>query len=107
MEILVATMILSICFLGLANIFVAATRKIAHSRYQMVAAELSKFWLEPFHSDVRQDILNTTCLGGGACPGVINYDGVAYTPIFTRSDFVMVGGQKVYKIRLTIDWNEL
>ena len=106
MEILVATMILSLCLLGFANIFVAATKKLAHSRYRMVASELSRFWLEPFHSDVRQDTLSTSCLAGGACPGVISYDHVAYTPVFTRSDYT-IGATKVYKVRLTISWNEL
>ncbi len=107
LEILIATLILSVSLLGLANIYVAATRKLAHSRYRMVAGELSKQWLEPLHSDVRQDVWGSNCLGSGSgCPGDIICDNIAYTPSFTFSDFD-ISGIQVRKVRLNISWPEL
>jgi len=59
-EILVSVIILSLVFVGLAGVFVASKRYIQHSRSRMTAAELGKFFLDPFQNHVNQSTWGTS-----------------------------------------------
>jgi len=54
-EILVATVILSLVMLGLVAVFVASKAQIIHSRERMMSAEIGKLFVDPLQLDVRQD----------------------------------------------------
>jgi len=103
-EILVSMLIFALIMGGLANLFFSTKRLTSHQRYRLVAAELSRFYLDFLHKDVRQDEWDSNCLGSGAgCPGDQVVDGITYSPTFAFND--LLGGM-VRKVRLTIDWTE-
>jgi prepilin-type N-terminal cleavage/methylation domain-containing protein len=55
LEIVIATLILSLVMTGVANLFITAKRYLIHSRSRMAGGELGKLFLEPLQSGVRQD----------------------------------------------------
>lgn len=92
MEIVVAATILALVTVGLANIFFAGKRWLAHSRFKMTSAELGKYFLDPFQLNVRQDQWNTGA-GDYNAPNplyihtwigpAVNPDNKSYTPTYT------------------------
>lgn len=78
LEILVASLILTLVLAGLLNTFLAGKRWVLHNRLRMTGGELGKYFLDPLQNQVRGDTWNTTsCLGTGTsanCP-----DGTAGT----------------------------
>ena len=105
LEIVVATMIFAMVVAGLANIFVAGTRWIQHSRYRMTGGELGRYFLEPLQQYVDQRSWNTgNCLTGAGCPAVPQtIDGRPYTPSYVVTP---VAGTSIRKVRATISWTE-
>lgn len=105
-EIIVATMVLSITLLGLANIFVSVKRNIQHYRCKTVAAEYTKFFLEPLHMQVRQDTWLTNCLGPNH---LFCFSGKMTDPdnnAFTFSPNFPPPIGLVNKVNVTVSWTE-
>jgi len=86
LEILVATIILALTTVGLANIFIVGKRYILSNRSRMVRGELGKYFLDPLQMNVRQDTwgVNGNCLSTTTgCPGqVTDMDNTTYTPTY-------------------------
>jgi prepilin-type N-terminal cleavage/methylation domain-containing protein len=55
LEVLVAAIILALVVFGLANVFVAAKRLIAHSSSRMAGGEIGRLFVDPLQLYVRQD----------------------------------------------------
>lgn len=117
MEILASAVMLILVTTGLASIFVAGHRHIAHSRSEMTAGEVAKYFLEPLQRQVRQDEWGSNCLsqngtnpsGCDTTPWTDPSSNVTYTPTYTNSA-LLVDAQnplgRLRKVRLTITWNE-
>lgn len=125
MEILLATVILSMTLIGLANIFVVGKRYIMHSRARMSGGELGRLFLDPLQMSVRQDTWNsaaTNTLFGGTryCdsdaahpqqPGILcppeadrTLGGIVYG---ARYDVVRNNpANNLNKVRVTVSWTE-
>lgn len=104
LESIIATILLSITMLGLANVFVSSRRHIQHSRFRIVGAEAGKLFLERLPMDVNEGTWGTTCLSGnsGACPGNVTLpDGAIYRPAYDVSAV-----NDVRRVKLTINWTE-
>ena len=110
LEIMVATIILSLIMAGLASLYFGAKRWVLHSRMRMQATEVSKSYLDPLQNGVRQDNGNPAaiCLstdGAAGCNGAVdNIEGVAYTPVYAIG--APFAGSTMKKVRLTITWVE-
>lgn len=105
-EILVATVVLSLVLLSLANIFVSVKRNIQHNHCVAVASELSKFFLEPLHNQVGQDTWAANCLGSnsGCFSGTTVRNSISYPyTVMTSTPFV---GSELRKAKVTINWTE-
>lgn len=55
LEIIIATIILSLTILGLLGVFVAGNNWVLHLRERSTSAELGKLFVDPLQMDVRQD----------------------------------------------------
>jgi Tfp pilus assembly protein PilV len=60
LEIVVSTTLLALVTTGLANLFVAGKRYIAHTRSRMAGGELGKYFLDPLQMYVKQTDWNNT-----------------------------------------------
>jgi len=108
LEILIAALILALVMTGLASIFLAGKRHLAHTRSKIQAAELGKLFLAPLQQDVRQDQweARSNCLssdGSTGCPGAQTVDNITYTPNYNISD---LSGTTLKKVKVTINWTE-
>lgn len=109
MEIIISILILALLTLALANVFVAAKRRIVYSRSKIQGIELGRLFLDPLQEDVRWDKWTTNCLGANiACPGAPPpLDGITYTPTYSISDVPMgVVNPPLRKVTVTINWDE-
>jgi Tfp pilus assembly protein PilW len=72
LEIVMATLILSLVVTGLANLFITSKRYLLHARSRMTGGELGRYFLDPLQGYVRQDQWpsgpNQNCLAAGNCP---------------------------------------
>jgi Tfp pilus assembly protein PilV len=107
-EVLIASIILVLLMLGMANLFVAGKRYIQHARSRMAAAELQKAFLDPLQMGVRQDewVWGDTsinnCLSTGNCPDITrNIDGINYT---AHTVITQIGDLR--RATTTITWQE-
>lgn len=110
LEILVSAMIMALVMVGLANIFLMSKRHLQYSRSKIQTAELGKLFLEPLQMDVRQDEWASNCLGSGTgCPSTPAdnklIDNITYRPRVVVNQNVF--GTTLYKVTLTINWDEL
>ncbi len=60
LEILVASLILTLALAGLLNIFVAGKRWVLHNRLRMTGGELGKYFLDPLQQQVKQSEWDST-----------------------------------------------
>jgi prepilin-type N-terminal cleavage/methylation domain-containing protein len=110
LEIMVATIILSLIMTGLASIYFGAKRWVLHARMRMQAVEVSKSYLDPLQRNVRQDQWNpaSNCLstnGAAGCDASLdNMEGVPYTPAYAIGAPPFGGNTR--KVRFTVTWNE-
>jgi hypothetical protein len=103
-EILVASVILTVLILGTATVFLSSKRYTRHARLSAVSSELSKTLMDSLHMDVRLDLWGTNCLSAGLlCPGAQIVDNIAYTPTYVITN---VAGTTLRRARLRINWNE-
>jgi len=75
LEIVVSTTLLALVTTGLANLFVAGKRYIAHTRSRMAGGELGKYFLDPLQMYVKQTDWNNT-----------NSDYVSSNPLHKRTN---------------------
>lgn len=106
-EILVATMLLAIVLLSVANIFVSVLRSVQHDHCVAVASEWIKFFLEPLHMEVNQDMvfpvpLNCLNNNSGCFSGTVTSNNIPYTVLVVTS--TPVG--ELRKANVTINWTE-
>ena len=106
LEILIATLILTLVITGLVGVFVSGKRLTLHSRARMSAGELGKFFLDPLENRVRQDQWGNNCLSNNAIctdqPETLN--GIPYTAHYNTSDVLGPGGPR--RVTVNITWNE-
>ena len=112
-EILVATVIFSLIMLGMIGVFVAAKRQILHARERMVSAEISKFFIDPFQMDVRQDTWNSNDLNLSEAPRALPTQRInsldfvgTYTVADGTSDSALTGTD-LRRVTTTITWTEM
>jgi len=125
LEILIAALILALVMTGLASIFLAGKRHLAHTRSKIQAAELGKLFLAPLQQDVRQDTWDnpsTNALSIGTrycdsdpdhsdqqlpnCPSQAErtLDGIEYSAQYDISEDST--RPNLRKVVTTITWNE-
>jgi hypothetical protein len=75
LELLAATIILSLTIVGIAGIFLAGQRYIQHNRMRMAGGELGGLFLDPLNLHVRQDTWDqtTNALRIGTGSAIITY----------------------------------
>ncbi|MCX5699027.1 MAG: prepilin-type N-terminal cleavage/methylation domain-containing protein [Candidatus Omnitrophica bacterium] len=100
-EIIVATVILSLVMLGMVSLFVAGKRHVIHSRDRMSSSQMGKFFLDPLQMYVRQDKWAGNPLGMKVLPVKVN--NVDYTGRYVVSD---VGGTNLRRVIAKISWDE-
>lgn len=106
LEIVVATIILALVIVSLANVFVLGKRYVLHSRARMAGGELGRFFLDPLQMDVDQGSWGNNCLSTEAgCPGAENADGRLYTPTYDITNNSPV--TNLNKVKVTIHWDEI
>jgi len=107
-EIVVASVVLSLVVVGMLSIFVAGSKHLIHTRERMTSAELGKFFLDPMQMSVRQDqwtVTNALLIAGPinlpSTPQMINNRQFSGT---YRTD--PVAGTDLRRVTATITWNE-
>lgn len=68
-EIIVATIILSLTILGLLGVFVAGNNWVVHFRERSTSAELGKLFVDPLQMDVREDTWTSGVAGNALTAG--------------------------------------
>lgn len=122
-EIIVATIILSLIATGLANVFVSVKRFNLNSQLRMVSGELEKFQFSRFSDAVRQDqwdsgakdyqagnMLRRTSAVTEA-PIILSsspYPERQYTPTYTVEvpPSFPAGNTQMRKVKVTLTWTE-
>jgi len=75
-EIIVATVILSLIILGMLSVFLAGNKHVIHTRERMTSAELGKLFIDPLQMDVSWNIWSLGAAGNALAPGTTYCDGV-------------------------------
>jgi|GEM_PF-801153 len=120
LEIIVAATLFVLIVAGMANVFVAAKRWLAHSRFKMTSGELGKYFLEPLQVNVKQsdwssasgDYVTTnplyihTWTDSAVSPG-----GKSYTPNYTVGAVPAPGvgstsPPQMRKVKVQVQWYE-
>jgi len=118
LEIFIATAMLSLVTIGLANIFLTCKRLIVHGRERMAAAELAKYYLDPLYLKVSEgswDAGLTDYVSGHPLRALANAVGTSvdlpigltasttFTPVYTITPMV---DPRMRKVVLSITWSE-
>jgi Tfp pilus assembly protein PilV len=106
LEILIATMILSLVVIGLVNVFISGKRYVLHSRSRMTGAELGRYFIDPYQMQVNQGNWTNNCLSNSTlCLNEnMGLDGVTYNVSYSSSN---VPGTTLRKLIANISWNEI
>ena len=75
-EIIVATIILSLVILGMLSIFLAGNKHVIHTRERMTSAELGKLFVDPLQMDVNWSTWNSGAAGNALALGTTYCDGI-------------------------------
>jgi len=114
LEVFVATCLIALVMVGLANIFLAGKNLILHSREKAAAAELAKFLLEPLYFEVNQTNWNEVSLDynvgnlqkGSRSGSIISIPfGATFSTYFDVSEVPPGGLDQMRKVVLDITWN--
>lgn len=62
LEVIIATIILTLTFAGLAGVFVSGKNYLVHSRARLSTGEFGKFFLDPVNLDVKHNDWNPATL---------------------------------------------
>jgi len=73
-EIIVATVILSLVVLGMLGVFLAGNRHVIHTRERMTSAELGKLFIDPLSVDVNSNIWLLGPAGNALATGITYCD---------------------------------
>lgn len=113
LEILIAVLIFSITIVGFANLFISGKRYILHARDRMSGGELGKFFLDPLHMQVRQDLWSagTQCITGDltSCPQTQTINNTDYDSTYNISDLLPDAQNplgRLRKVRVNLTWTE-
>ena len=103
LEIIMATVLLSLIITGLASVFISGKKLILHTQFRMTGGELGKYFLDPLQLQVRQDQWGTSGFSTGSLPGqsVVMADR-PYTATYTvnRNDPLA----NITRVKVTISW---
>jgi Tfp pilus assembly protein PilV len=118
LEILVATILFALVISGLANIFVAAKRYVAHNRGLVAAGEAGRMFLEPLNSQIVTSRYSDTN-GDGYLEWQPTYPGAwsdtasqtTFTPSYTIDPMDLDNDpyartSEIQRVSVTIRWNE-
>lgn len=109
LEIIISVVILALVAAGTANLFFASKRWLQHSGLRMSGAELTKYFLEPLQTQVRQDEWGTNCLGTGNCLPQNKTIGNRYYQVnYTVTPLANITGTQtsLSKVKIGINWEE-
>lgn len=103
LEILIASILLALVMIGMANLFIVGKRYVLHSRSRMSGGELGKLFLDPLQMQVHQGNWNSNCLGSGNCTaGSQTLDGIQYNATYTITNVT----NATRRVAVNITWNE-
>jgi prepilin-type N-terminal cleavage/methylation domain-containing protein len=108
-EVLVASILMSIIATGLAFVFLAGKSNVLHVRSRIQAAELGRYFLTSLGNEVRQDQWGINCLQGGSCPdGSAPASNQIGNITFYNYPTVTLGFPiaNLQKVKLRINWTE-
>lgn len=127
-EIIIATVIISLVMAGLVGVFVVGKRFVLHIRERMASAQLSRLFLDPIQMHVRQDnwdqpvnaiyiptgisTYTTYCdsdaghIQNPACPSVADDRKVNNTVYTGQYDTENVSGTDLRRVSVKIGWQE-
>jgi len=103
LEIIIATIILSLTILGLLGVFVAGNNWVLHLRERATSAELGKSFVDPLQMDVRQDTWGTNGLSTTPPSTAQTINNKIFTVTYATSN---VAGTALRRVETTINWTE-
>jgi len=104
LEIIVATVIISLTILGLLGVFAAGNYWVIHFRDRSTGAELGKFFIDPLQMQVRQDQWGTNGLSTNTIPvDIQRINGKDFRATYSTE---VVAGTEVRKASTVIFWRE-
>ena len=112
-EILISTVVLSLVFLGLLNLFISGRRFLEHSQSRMGGGELGKVFMDPLQMQVRQsdwvDSGVTTGTGnqlqlGNTITSAQSLNGITYTA--TSAVYTVDAAGNLRGVQTSINWQE-
>ena len=111
-EILISTVVLSLVFLGLLNLFISGRRFLEHSQSRMGGGELGKVFMDPLQMQVRQS--DWVDLGGSATGNQLqlgnsitsaqSLNGITYTA--TSTVYAVDAAGNLRGVQTSINWQE-
>lgn len=117
LEIIIATIILSLTVLGLMGVFLSGNSWVLHFRERATSAELGKLFVDPLQMDVRQDTWDSNELNVSADP-VPRVNQTINNRIFTTTYTVADGkpasanydpvlaNTELRRVSMTVNWEE-
>lgn len=108
-EIIVATVILSLAAVSLTYVFISGRRHTIHTLSRVAAMELTRFYSAPLYMQVRQDQWASNCLGSSTgCPSIPADDIFITSKTYQANTTVYQNhsGTTLSKVKLTVRWNE-
>ena len=122
MEVLVASVLFSMVIVGMLSAFVSGNKMVIHARERMVSSQLSKLFIDPLQSHVRQDTWDlagnalltgtTYCdsVGGHTqnpiCPSAASERKINNRDFTATYTIANVTGTNLRRVTTTITWNE-
>ncbi len=125
LEIIVATVVLSLVMLGMSSLFFAAKANLFHSGARTSATQLGKLFLDPLQMHVRSDNWDTaanalstgtrfcddtanTQQPGGVCPPAAerNLNATTYTAQYDISPGAVAVDPSLRRVVVTVRWQE-
>ena len=110
LEIIIATIILSVTILGLLGVFVSGNNWVLHFRERATSAELGRRFVDPLQMDVRQDTWATGRLRSGVIINpterVNNKDFIATYNIADAAGDPALAGTDLRRVTTTVNWTE-
>ena len=111
-EILISTVVLSLVFLGLLNLFISGRRFLEHSQSRMGGGELGKVFMDPLQMQVRQSDwvnLGGTATGnqlqlGNSITSAQSLNGITYTA--TSAVYAVDAAGNLRGVQTSINWQE-
>lgn len=104
LEIIIATIILSLTILGLLGVFIAGNNWVLHLRERATSAELGKLFVDPLQMDVRQDTWGSpNSLSTTPNPVSQTINAKPFTATYVTGN---IAGTDVRRVITTVTWTE-